>query len=261
MNNAAILEIAKEAALRSAEILTHYFGNAGITEKSTQDLVTQADIEAEELIRQIILSAFPDHDFLGEESGASSSSQAALWVVDPLDGTNNYAHGIPQFSNSIAFVRDGVPEVGVVYDPLRNELFHAIRNGGAFLNDRPIHVSAATELKRSIISTGFYYDRGEMMSRTLAAIHRLFEDNIRGIRRFGSAALDLAWVACGRFEGFFEYQLSPWDYAAGSLLVQEAGGQCVDRNGRPLELNSGSMIASNGKIHPSLVNLVAWDRQ
>ena len=254
------LSVATEAAASAAEILSKYLGKATIQHKSaTQDLVTQADVEAEETILRTIKAAFPDHAFLGEEGGQSGDANTdGLWVIDPLDGTTNFAHGIPQFCTSIAYFENGAPKVGVIHDPCRGEVFTAISGQGARLNDAAIRCSATPSLDQSVIGTGFYYDRGEMMTKTLAAVQRLFETNIRGIRRFGGAALDQCWVACGRFDGFFEYQLSPWDYAAGWLIIEEAGGRVTDRNGQQFHLRSKNLIAANAHLIDSLVEHVRW---
>ncbi len=255
------LRIATEAARAAGKRLVELLGKAAIEQKgSTQNLVTQADLEAEEIITSLIARAFPDHKFLreeGESTGAADDDH--LWVIDPLDATNNYAHGIPHFAVSIAYAEKGVAMAGAILDPMRDELFTATRGGGAFLNGAPIHVSDHAELSDCIIGTGFYYDRGALMERTLRGIHDLFKRNIRGIRRFGSAAVDLCWVACGRFDGFFEYRLSPWDYAAGGLIIEEAGGKCYDRGGFPLKLDSGSVIVANAKVAGELAEVVRWE--
>lgn len=258
--NSELLKVAKDSARKATQVLLEHLGTAAIDFKAdqTQNLVTAADLAAEEIILKTIKNAFPDHQVLGEEGLSKADVHAEhLWVVDPLDGTTNYAHKIPQFCTAISYVRSGVVEVGVVLDPSREEMFHAVRGEGAWLNDQPIHVSKRT-LTESVIATGFYYDRGELMQRTLDAIGALFQKNIRGIRRLGSAALDQAWVACGRMDGFFEYQLSPWDYAAASLIVEEAGGRCSDRAGNPLRVDSGSLIVANPVLFDDLLATVEW---
>lgn len=258
----AVLDVATAAARKAGQVLLKYYGNVGIHQKSSHNLVTEADFEAEKAVRELILQSFPDHRILGEEEGDLGGGDShSMWIVDPLDGTNNYAHGIPQFSVSIAYSYRGATQVGVVLDPMRGELFTAILGRGAQLNGESISVSASTDLKESIIATGFYYDRGTMMEKTLQAIRRLFHANIRGIRRLGSAALDITWVACGRLEGFFEYQLSPWDYAAGALIVREAGGECFDRLGQFHGLDSGNIVTTNGKISAALLNCVHWENE
>lgn len=255
------LQIACEAARTAGERILALRGNAAISHKeSSQNLVTQADIESEEIIVTRIGRECPGHQFLREE-GASTGNidDPHLWIIDPLDATNNFAHGIPHFSISIAYAEFGAVKAGVVYDPMRRECFTAIRGGGAKLDNQPISISRRTSLTECIVGTGFYYDRGEMMKRTLDAIGRLFSINIRGVRRMGSAAIDLCWVACGRFDAFFEYRLAPWDYAAGSLIIEEAGGRCADRNGAPLHLSSESVLTSNPLVFEPFLEAVRWE--
>lgn len=255
-----ILKIATEAAEKAGQHLMSLFGKAEVRQKgSTQNLVTQADLESEKLICDLIEGAFPNHKLLLEEGQSTGvADDEHLWIIDPLDATNNFAHNIPHFSVSIAYASNGDVKVGVIIDPTRNELFHAVKGGGAFLNGQPIQVTESTRLEESIVGTGFYYDRGTMMKKTLDSIHTLFSRNIRGMRRMGSAAIDLSWVACGRFDAFFEYKLEPWDYSAGKLLIEEAGGKCSDRVGNPLQIDSQNVIVSNGKIHDLVVDAVKW---
>lgn len=261
MRESSFLRTAKQACSQASAVLMQHFGAVRIEHKDnvTHNLVTQADLEAESVVLDTIRAAFPEAEVLGEEglSAADLDSQQ-LWVVDPLDGTTNYAQGIPQFCTSIAYAVGGQVQVGVVCDPNRNEVFHAVRGDGAYLNDERIQVSSRTEMHQAVVATGFYYDRGEMMRRTLSSIERLFENNVRGIRRLGSAALDQCWVACGRMDAFFEYQLSPWDYAAAALIIEEAGGMCSDRSGAPLQLNSRNLVAANGEIFDAVLQAVRW---
>jgi myo-inositol-1(or 4)-monophosphatase len=254
------LQLAQEAARAAGRRLLELRGQAVVSHKdTTQNLVTQADVESEEIITHLISTRFPGHRFLLEEGASTGGAEAEhLWIVDPLDATNNYAHGIPHFSVSIAYAEAGVVQVGAVFDPVRDEMFTAVRGRGAVLNGQPLRVSSHARLQECIVATGFFYDRGRMMEKTLASIGRLFSLNIRGIRRMGSAALDLSWVASGRFDGFFEYKLAPWDYAAGSLIVEEAGGRCADRSGQPFALASGSVIAANALVFDSIVEAVRW---
>lgn len=254
------LAVAKQAATEAGKRLMELYGRAEVSQKgSTQNLVTQADIECEKLITDIVKSTFPDHKLLLEEGQSTGVAEDEhLWVIDPLDATNNFAHNIPHFCVSIAYAERGQLKTGVVFDPTRDELFHATHHGGAFLNDKPMAVTGSDCLEEAIVGTGFYYDRGVMMKKTLNSIHTLFSRNVRGIRRMGSAAIDLAWVACGRFDGFFEYKLEPWDYSAGKLLIEEAGGTCSDRLGNDLQIDSGNVIVSNGKIHNLLLDAVRW---
>ena len=251
-------QLAIQAAKEAGELIRgfHERGAAVQAKGQSYNLVTEADLASEKLIISRITEAFSDHAILAEETRASAEMAENLWVVDPLDGTNNFAHSFPFFCVSIAFWRHGQPVVGVVYDPLRDELFVAERGQGAFVNDRPIRVSQAATLSESILATGFFYDRGEMMKRTLRQMETFFEKPIRGIRRTGSAALDLCYVAAGRLDGFWELRLSPWDYAAGGLIVSEAGGRMTDILGQPFDLFMGNVCASNGRIHDDVLGVV-----
>ncbi len=260
MDLSSRLDVAKAVAREAGQILLDKLGNAAVTRKSSYNLVTDADLSAEEHICSRIQQAFPK-DRLYREEGASSGplDSETIWIIDPLDGTNNFAHGIPQFSVSVAFATSSRIRIGVVYDPMRDELFWAsTEQDGCFLNEQPIAVSRNSFLKDSIVGVGFYYDRGPMMRRTLEAIERLFEVPIQGIRRFGSAALDICWVAAGRFDGYFEYQLSPWDYAAAWLILEKAGGAISDREGNTFLLESGNVITSNSQVHLELIEAVRW---
>ncbi len=253
------IQVAQEAARRAGKIIMEQQGRALISEKARNNLVTEADLAAQETIIKIIGEHFPAHSIIAEEQDLSAHSGAAnLWIIDPLDGTNNFAHTIPHFNISIAHARSGRVASGVVFDPVRGEMFTALRGKGAFLNGEPINVSEARSLQEAIVATGFYYDRGLIMRKTLNSIEKLFEANIHGIRRFGSAALDLCWVACGRFDAYYEYKLSTWDFAAGMLLVEEAKGRCTDHKGARLDLNSTGIAVSNGKFHDEFINIVGW---
>jgi myo-inositol-1(or 4)-monophosphatase len=254
-----IISCAVKAARAASKIMMAKYGVGRAVEKTKNNLVTEADFECEEAIISVIRKRYPLHSVLAEERHENADVLSKhLWIIDPLDGTNNYAHGIPHFCVSIAYAEKGKVLAGVIVDPMRKELFTAIKDGGAFLNGTRLSVSATAGISRAIITTGFYYDRGRLMEKTLAAIHSLFKADIRGIRRLGSAALDLCWVACGRFDGYFEYQLSPWDFAAGMLLVNEAGGRCSDREGKEQTLLSKSAAASNGRIHREFLRIVKW---
>ncbi|MDC7124630.1 MAG: inositol monophosphatase family protein [Spirochaetales bacterium] len=255
-NYIEILETAKKAAAAAAEIIISLQNKAKISEKGINNLVTEADIKSEAIIRQIILKAFPKHSILGEEGGGEDNMDAPhLWIIDPLDGTNNYAHGFPFFSTSIAYAENGKVKVGLVLDPTKNELFTAIEGEGAFLNGEKIKVSDK-DLLSSLVSVGFYYDRGEMMRTTLKTIEKLFEHNIQGIRRTGSAAIDFCYVAAGRTDAYVEYFLSPWDFAAGMLILQEAGGVCKDAKGNTLSIKSKNIAVSNGTCTEEFLRIV-----
>jgi len=255
-----LLDCAKAAAHEAATVILSYYNTElDIMEKSSNNLVTRADLESEERIVSSIKKMFPGHSFLAEENHpAKRGTSEHLWIIDPLDGTTNFAHGIPHFCISIAYAHHGKIKMGLVYDPLRKEWFSAIAGEGAFLNDIKIGVSQCGALNQSVIATGFYYDRGALMEKTMDTIHALLKQNIRDIRRTGSAALDMCWVACGRFDGYFEYRLFPWDFSAAMLIVSEAGGVCVDKTGRPLGVHSENVVASNATISKDFFKIVEW---
>jgi myo-inositol-1(or 4)-monophosphatase len=256
------LECAKQAAIKGGAVALRYFNSTelNVREKALNNLVTQADVESEECIVSYIKQAFPEHGFFAEENHHSGNMvEDDVWIIDPIDGTNNYAHAIPHFCISVAYAHKGEVTAGVVYDPMRNELFTASKDCGAFLNGKQIQVSHRRNLVESIITTGFNYDRGVIMEKTLETIRALFLCHIQGIRRTGSAALDMCWVASGRFDGFFEYLLSPWDFAAGMLIVREAGGICGDCSGNSLNIHANSVVVSNACIYEELLKTVRWN--
>jgi myo-inositol-1(or 4)-monophosphatase len=258
MDNSLFLRTAVKAAKEAAGIHRRYFNkDSAVRAKSTHfDLVTRADIEAEQAIADIIKADFPDHNLIAEENQYEKTPSPYSWIIDPLDGTNNFAHGLPVFSVSIALAKQDELLAGTVYDPLRDELFTAVLGGGAYLNSQKISVSANKELTQSLLITGFYYDRSRAMKRTLDDIHTFFTKGIMGLRRFGSAALDLCYVACGRADGFWEFMLNPWDFAAGTLILREAGGTVTDNHGRKRGLAPGYVTASNGLIHAQMLDVV-----
>jgi myo-inositol-1(or 4)-monophosphatase len=244
--------IAREAG---ALLMHHFHQRLKIEYKGEADLVTAADRASEKLIRERIRENWPDHDVLGEEQGLSDRGSEYRWYVDPLDGTTNFAHGFPVFCVSMAVERR-VPEpakrvAGVVYDPTRDELFSAELERGAHLNGEKIHVSKTSTLTESILGTGFPSHKRHK-NPNIYFYHQLTLHS-HGVRRAGSAALDLCSVASGRFDGFWEFNLNPWDTAAGVLLVEEAGGEVTRFDGSPFELNSKETLASNGLIHEKLV--------
>ncbi|MEJ2668171.1 MAG: inositol monophosphatase family protein [Deinococcales bacterium] len=223
------------------------------TKSSELDIVTQVDRECETRIREVLLSAYPDHVVLGEEQGQDGDARCR-WIVDPLDGTVNYAHGFPFFCASIALEVDGTVQVGVVYDAFRDELFTAVAGSGAALNGRPIAVSGEHATKRALLATGFAYLPGTI-HRNLAIFGRVLPQ-VQSIRRAGSAALDLCYVACGRLEGFWELGLNAWDVAAGNLIVREAGGTVTGADGAPYHLGEYTLVVSNGHLHGKLLALL-----
>jgi len=247
------LEIAVQAAQAAALIHRDARGSdLGVTTKSTAiDLVTRVDTESEEAIRTILLDAFPDDGILGEEGGERQGRSGRRWLVDPLDGTLNYTHGFPWYCVSIALEVDGELEVAVVLDSAHDELFQARKGHGAWLGDQRLAVSTRNRLDQSMVATGFAY-RPEWMAENVATFARMMPQ-VRAIRRPGAAALDLASLAAGRLDGFWEIHLNPWDVAAGILLIEEAGGRVSGPNGRRRQLGDKALIASNGPIHESLL--------
>jgi myo-inositol-1(or 4)-monophosphatase len=228
-----------------------------VTTKGHADFVTEVDRAAEQAIIETLSQAYPDHGFLAEESGASRPQGAGdtTWIIDPLDGTTNFIHGFPQYAVSIGCVQEGQITQAVVYDPSRNDLFTATRGRGAFLNDRRLRVSKRTQLKDCLIGTGFPFRDLDRLDHYLQLFKRVTA-RTAGLRRPGAAALDLAYVAAGRFDGFWEYGLKPWDMAAGCLLVIEAGGLISDDEGNADYLKSGNIVCATPKIFPQLLRMV-----
>ncbi len=222
--------------------------------KGDINLVTEADKMSENLIIKSIRRAFPDHGILSEESPAVAGSGKIRWIVDPLDGTTNYAHGYPVFCVSIALENDGNVVLGVIYDPMREELFSTVRGKGVYLNGKKLSVSSIRDISRSLLATGFPYDIRESRENNLDYFSRMAV-NVQAIRRAGAAALDLAYLAAGRFDGFWELKLKPWDTAAGCLMVEEAGGSVSDLAGKPWNISSPSVLASNGFIHKKMIRI------
>jgi len=226
-----------------------------IDHKGAINIVTDVDLASERLIREAISTYYPRHEILAEEGGLSESGSEYRWIVDPLDGTTNYAHGYPIFCVSIALECKGEIVLGVVYDPMRDEMFTAELRGGAALNNRPIHVSKTAELMQGLLSTGFPYD---IRTSKLTNLDHWanFAMNAQALRRDGAAALDLCYVACGRFDGFWELNLSPWDTAAGALIVSEAGGRVTTFTGGPFSNYKPEVVASNGLIHDRMLEVL-----
>ena len=249
------LDIATEAALAAGVVLQDYLGKLenAITEKGRPgDLVTIADKASEQVILEVLGRHFPQHSILAEESGKlGNQDNEFLWAIDPLDGTTNYAHQYPCFAVSIGLLINGVPKVGVIYDPFRDELFRAAAGLGATRNRRPIQVSQTAELSKSLLVSGFAYDRRETADNNYAEFCHLTHLT-QGVRRDGAAALDLAYVACGRVDGYWERGIAPWDVVAGIILVQEAGGNVTAYDGSPMKIESGRILATNGHLHNSL---------
>jgi myo-inositol-1(or 4)-monophosphatase len=253
------LATAIEAVTRAGEVQLSRFGTSiRVDKKGAIDLVTEIDLEIEREFRATIAARFPDHGVLGEEFGSSGDRDATprfCWVFDPVDGTTNYAHGLPIFCSSLALEIDGEIMVGAVYDPTRRELFTAERGQGAWLNGAPLRVSAADELIDSLLVTGFHYGI-QRDPEELVSLFREFITKSRAVRRLGSAALDLCYVAAGRFDGYWESKIQPWDVAAGGLIVEEAGGRVTTVAGEPFRSRAGSVLASNGLIHDKMLEVI-----
>lgn len=255
-----MLNFAIQTARDAGHLLAERFGRAlSISNKSELDLVTEADLASEKLIIERIKTFHPRHAILAEESGASATADREAsewrWIIDPLDGTTNYAHGYPCFCVSIGLEHKGKLELGVIYDPTRDELFTAERGQGAALNGRRMQVSQTGNLNSALLCTGFPYDVRE---RSEFARHFTnFIMNAQAVRRDGSAALDLAYVACGRFDGFWEEGLHPWDVAAGVLMIEEAGGRVSHYDGGGFDINTAPILASNGIVHEQMMRVLS----
>ncbi|MCS7167304.1 MAG: inositol monophosphatase family protein [Gemmatales bacterium] len=249
------LAAAERAARAAAEILAHWQQKISVREKSRNDLVTEADLAAQEAICQLLREACPEIGFVGEEAPSLESlPTGTYWVVDPLDGTTNYVHGLPCYAISIGLVNEGRPELGVVYDPTRQEMFTAARGRGAWLNGRAIRVSACERLEDALLLTGFPTDcRGK---EHVFAAWRAFALQSRAVRRIGCTSLNLAWLAAGRADGCWSYEIHPWDVCAGICLIQEAGGTFTAPDGQPYSLQHRDFVASNSAIHESMIQLL-----
>ncbi|MFC1570763.1 inositol monophosphatase family protein [Candidatus Omnitrophota bacterium] len=254
--SARILNVAQEAAKEAGKYLLGRLGN--IKEVSRKrgitDLVTDVDKGSEKIIIDRIKKSFPEHSILAEESGEHEAKGEVRWVIDPLDGTTNYAHCFPAFCVSIGVVIDGVVKVGVVYDPSRDELFTATEGRGAMLNKKPIKVSSVSTVQESLVATGFGYNVDEKMSNI--GYFKVLLEKAQAVRRPGSAALDLINVACGRLDGFWELGLAPWDTAAGQLIVKEAGGTVTTMEGAPFDIYIKGIVATNSVIHDEMLSLL-----
>lgn len=252
-----MLTTAVKAARRAGAIINRAsldIGRLAVTDKSLNEYVTEVDHLAEKAIIEILLEAYPKHAILAEESGARGESEYQ-WVIDPLDGTTNFLHGFPQYAVSIGLMHKGVITQAVVYDPVHNDLYTATRGSGAFLNDHRLRVSRTSQLKGALIGTGFPYKDFTHIDAYLAIFRELLSKT-SGLRRPGSAALDLAATAAGRFDGFWEFGLNAWDIAAGTLLIQEAGGLVGDLHGNDNYLSTGNIVAGNPKIFAGLLRVI-----
>jgi myo-inositol-1(or 4)-monophosphatase len=254
------LTTAVEAVVRAGDLQMDFFGrDVRVDKKGTIDLVTEADIAVERMFRKMIAERFPAHHVLAEELGDDAAADRAAdvpcWVFDPIDGTTNFAHGLPIFCASLALEIDGLAEVAAVYDPNRRELFTAERGGGAFLNGEPLKISSAAELVDSLLVTGFPYDVHQRVEEIIG-LFGAFVAQARAVRRLGSAAIDLCYVAAGRIDGFWESDLKAWDMAGGALIVAEAGGSVTNMSGGPFRSRGGDVLATNGRIHDAMLGTI-----
>lgn len=245
------------ATKAAGEVIKEYFqGTFKIDNKDTiNNLVTEVDTRAEKVIIDIIQSHYPGHSIISEEVGSILHKSEYEWIIDPIDGTVNFAHGIPICCVSIGIRYQEELILGTVYNPMLNELFFAEKGKGAYLNDEPISVSSKTNIKTACLVTGFPYKWPKTYEHPIKVFERFIMEGLP-VRRLGSAAIDLCWVACGRFDGFWEYNLNPWDVAAGYLIVQEAGGRITNFNGEPYDVNDKETLATNGKIHDDMLNII-----
>ncbi len=258
-----LLNTAVRAARRAGSVISRAsldLESVTVSKKRQNDFVTEVDRAAEQIIVEMVTRAYPDHGILAEESGVSGAASAEfVWIIDPLDGTTNFIHGLPQYAVSIGIQHRGVMQHGCIFDPTRNELFTASRGRGAFLDDRRIRVSGASGLRDSLIGTGFPFRDGEDLERYLGMFSAVTQ-NTAGIRRAGAAALDLAYVACGRLDGFWNLGLAPWDMAAGALMVIEAGGLVTDLEETENWLDKGEIACGTPKVFAPLIQLLGKRR-
>ena len=255
--NPLLLATAVEAVVRAGNIqLAKFGGTFRVDKKGTIDLVTEVDVEVERMFRALVSERFPDHQVLAEELGGMDAiPPGPCWVFDPIDGTTNFTHGLPIFCASLALEIDGVAEVAAVYDPTRQELFTAERGGGAFLNGRPLHVSSTGRMVDAMLVTGFPYDVHSRIQE-IVGLFAEFVGRARAVRRLGSAAIDLCYIAAGRMDGFWERDLKPWDIAGGALIVQEAGGRITNMNGQPFASRGRDVLATNGRLHDDMLRVI-----
>ncbi len=246
-----------EACHAGAGEILRFFNKSFIisNKEGVNNLVTEADHASEKAILDVIHAAFPDHQILAEESGKTEQNSSYKWIIDPIDGTVNFAHGIPLNCVSIAVEKDGEVVMAAVYNPHLDELFFAEKNKGAFLNNKPIRVSSQAETIKACLVTGFPYTYINIPNGPLEIFERFIRKGVP-VRRLGSAAIDLCWVACGRFDGFYEHKLEPWDSAAGYLIVEEAGGKVTDHSGNKFSVYQHRVLATNGKIHEEMVAII-----
>jgi myo-inositol-1(or 4)-monophosphatase len=256
ISQSALLKVMSDAARKAARGLNRDFGELTelqVSRKGAADYVTAADIKAEQVIFEALTKARPGYGFLGEERGmVEGTDKTHTWIVDPIDGTTNFMHAIPHFAINIALEREGTIVAAVTYNPVTNDLFWAEKGKGTYVNDKRLRVAARSRMDEALLATGIPYLGHGQHGRFLKELHQIGQ-RVAGVRRFGSAALDLAWVAAGRYDGFWERDLKPWDIAAGLLLVSEAGGKVTDADGGEDMLKSGSVLAANLDLHPLIL--------
>ncbi len=257
MTNKKFLDFSQKISYVAGEIQKESYGKTGlrIEHKGRTDIVTEVDIKCEKAIIDSIVSEYPNHGILAEEGGGKKSDGEYLWIIDPLDGTTNYAHGFPIFCVSVALACNGQVIAGSVYDPLRDEMFSAALGEGATLNGNPIKVTVAAKMEEALIATGFPYDVKTNPKNNIDNFKRVVME-CQAVRRPGSAAIDLVYVACGRVDAFWEQRLKPWDMAAGQLIVSEAGGTVTDMKGEQLDLYGETICVANATLHPQLLALL-----
>ncbi len=252
------LKIALQAVQVAGDLIGGNFQNlqySDIQAKGKNDFVTRVDREAEAVISRILLKEFPQHQILGEESGYSHQKSKYLWVIDPLDGTTNFIQGIPHFAVSMALLRNSAVVFGLIYDPLSRECFHAYADQGAFLNNARIAVSRTGKMSSALGSTGFPFKAPQFLEQ-YTNVFKIMLSQCQDLRRCGSAALDLAYTACGRYDFFWEAHLLPWDFMAGKLIVKEAGGKTSDFQGRELQVQTSSVLAANKTLYPKVLKII-----
>jgi myo-inositol-1(or 4)-monophosphatase len=251
-----IKDVGFAAAARAGDVLGRFRGKRyDVQKKGAVDLVTDADLASEEAIVAVIRSAFPDHTIHAEERGLTAGRDAFTWIIDPLDGTTNFAHNLPEFSVSIAFACEGELLFGVVLNPVAKELFFGVAGAGAYLNGKPIRVSQVADIRDALLVTGFPYDTPAVIETLMRRFQRCLLA-AQGLRRLGSAALDLCYMACGRFDGFWEQKLAPWDTAGGVVIAKEAGASITDFSNEAYSIYGDEILATNGRIHQELVTLL-----
>jgi myo-inositol-1(or 4)-monophosphatase len=256
--NPLLLSTAVEAVVRAGAIQLSRFGtDFHVDKKGAIDLVTEVDVEVERMFRALVAERFPDHQVLAEELGGMDTiPPGPCWVFDPIDGTTNFTHGLPIFCASLALEVDGVAEVAAVYDRSRRELFTAERGGGAYLNGRPLKVSSTDQMVDAMLVTGFPYDVHSRIEE-IVGLFAQFVGRARAVRRLGSAAIDLCYIAAGRMDAFWERDLKPWDIAGGALIVAEAGGRITGMDGRPFASRGRDVLATNGLLHDDMLRVIA----